>query len=65
LKAYHGIRSKISEDGSVKDVSAGTAVMKTREDYCKIPHKRVQGWGQGLALVFLSGLLEYVETGRD
>lgn len=65
LKAYHGIRSKISEDGSVRDVSAGTAVMKTREDYRTIPHKRVQGWGQGLALVFLSGLLEYVETSRD
>ncbi len=60
LGACNGLLGKISADGSVLDVSAGTAVMRTREDYKKVPHKRIQGWGQGFALVFLSELYAYV-----
>lgn len=56
-KSVTGILSRIGADGSVLDVSAGTAVMKDAEGYRGVPHKRVQGWGQGLALVFLSSLL--------
>ncbi len=56
-RAYNGISSQIAEDGSVMNVSAGTAVMKTAEDYKAVPHKRVQGWGQGLTLAFLASLL--------
>jgi unsaturated rhamnogalacturonyl hydrolase len=39
-------------------VSAGTAVMKNAGGYCTVPKQRIQGWGQGLALVFLAVLLE-------
>jgi unsaturated rhamnogalacturonyl hydrolase len=60
-KALKGILSNIAEDGTVKNVSAGTAVMLTAEDYKKVPIKRIQGWGQGLALAFLSALLEKKE----
>lgn len=55
--AAQGILSSIGEDGSVTGVSAGTAVMCDLEGYKGVPYKRVQGWGQGLALVFLSSLL--------
>ncbi len=37
-------------------VSGGTAVMHDVEGYRRIPNKRIQGWGQGLALAFLSEL---------
>jgi unsaturated rhamnogalacturonyl hydrolase len=57
--ALDGVLSKIAQDGSVLDVSAGTAVMADAEAYQQVPHKRVQGWGQGLALAFLSAALEY------
>jgi unsaturated rhamnogalacturonyl hydrolase len=60
-KAYEGIVSNIDEDGSVRNVSAGTAVMYTAEDYNLVPKKRVQGWGQGLVLAFLAVLLKKQE----
>ncbi|GAA4846530.1 rhamnogalacturonyl hydrolase YesR [Paenibacillus vulneris] len=56
-KSITGILGRIDEDGSVRGVSAGTAVMRDAEGYKGVPYKRVQGWGQGLALVFLSSLL--------
>ncbi|MCY0880113.1 MAG: glycoside hydrolase family 88 protein [Firmicutes bacterium] len=55
LKAWAGLQGRIVE-GVLTGVSSGTAVMPHREDYKKIPHKRIQGWGQGLGLVFLSEL---------
>lgn len=55
--AYQGIKGQIAEDGSVLNVSGGTGVMNDAEAYRQIPHKRVQGWGQGLALAFLSALV--------
>jgi unsaturated rhamnogalacturonyl hydrolase len=57
-KAITGILNQIKEDGSVMNVSAGTAVMNDTQGYKDVPAKRVQGWGQGLALVFLSSLLK-------
>ena len=56
--ALDGILSNIGEDGTVRNVSAGTAVMHNIEGYRNVPRKRIQGWGQGLALAFLSSLLE-------
>ncbi|MFE5322994.1 glycoside hydrolase family 88 protein [Paenibacillus sp. NPDC056579] len=56
-KSIQGILGRIDEDGSVRGVSAGTAVMRDAEGYKGVPYKRVQGWGQGLALTFLSSLL--------
>lgn len=56
-KAYRGILANIDQDGSVRNVSAGTAVMHCADDYKAVPKKRVQGWGQGLALAFLAALL--------
>jgi unsaturated rhamnogalacturonyl hydrolase len=55
--SVQGILGRIAEDGSVNGVSAGTAVMRDINGYREVPHKRVQGWGQGLALTFLSSLL--------
>lgn len=56
-RSVRGILSRITEDGMVADVSAGTAVMRDAQGYKDTSKKRIQGWGQGLALVFLSSLL--------
>ena len=58
-KATEGILANISEDGRVMNVSGGTAVMKDREGYRGISREWIQGWGQGLALAYLAGLLNY------
>jgi unsaturated rhamnogalacturonyl hydrolase len=60
-KAYDGILANIDEEGSVRNVSAGTAVMYSAEDYKAISKKRVQGWGQGLTLAYLVALLQNKE----
>ena len=52
-KAIDGVLSKITPDGTVHDVSGGTAVMYDADGYKNIPKERIQGWGQGLALAFL------------
>ncbi len=57
-KAYEGIVAQIDDDGSIRKVSAGTAVMYSAEDYKAISTKRIQGWGQGLTLAFLVSLLQ-------
>jgi len=57
-KALCAIMENISPDGSVQNVSGGTAVMKDRSGYLEIPKGWNQGWGQGLALAFLSAILE-------
>jgi unsaturated rhamnogalacturonyl hydrolase len=61
--AYEGLMANIDAMGGVRNVSAGTAVLASREDYRRVPCKRLQGWGQGLALAFLSALLEREKTG--
>ena len=57
-KALTGILENIAPDGTVRNVSAGTAVMLDSDGYRKVPCKRIQGWGQGLTLAFLSSLLQ-------
>lgn len=57
-RALSGVLGNISPDGRVLNVSGGTAVMRDREGYRGISRDWVQGWGQGLALAFLSGVLE-------
>jgi unsaturated rhamnogalacturonyl hydrolase len=61
-KAYEGILANIDEDGSVRNVSAGTAVMYSVDDYKVISKKRVQGWGQGLTLAYLVALIQNQEV---
>ena len=56
-KSLKGILANISPDGRVLNVSGGTAVMKDRDGYRDISRDWTQGWGQGLALAFLSELL--------
>lgn len=57
-KTIGAIKNNISEDGRVLNVSGGTAVMNDRQGYCNVTKDWVQGWGQGLALAFLSALLK-------
>ncbi|WP_199621170.1 glycoside hydrolase family 88/105 protein [Paenibacillus alkalitolerans] len=57
-RSIDGILARITEDGAVTGVSAGTAVMKDAEGYKNVPDKRIQGWGQGLTLAFLSEVLK-------
>ena len=57
-KALAGVLSNVSEDGRVLNVSGGTAVMKDREGYRNVPKAWIQGWGQGLALAFLTAVLK-------
>ena len=64
-RTVEGILEKISEDGRVMNVSAGTAVMKDRDGYRNISRKWIQGWGQGMALAFFAALLDYEKLGGD
>lgn len=57
-KAIEGTLANVSPDGRVLNVSGGTAVMKDRAGYRNISRDWIQGWGQGLALAFLAGVLE-------
>lgn len=59
-KALEGILENITEDGRVLNVSAGTAVMKDIEGYRNISKEWIQGWGQGLALAFLSDMISFI-----
>ena len=58
-KAIRGVLANVSEDGRVLNVSGGTAVMKDREGYRNVPKAWIQGWGQGLALAFLTAVLRH------
>lgn len=64
-KAIRGVLDNISEDGRVRNVSGGTAVMKDREGYRGISRRWIQGWGQGLALAFLAGVLVSEDNEKD
>ncbi len=61
-KSIRGILDRITEDGTVTQVSAGTAVMNDADGYRGVSHKRIQGWGQGLVLPFLAALLKSREN---
>ena len=60
-RAFKGIVENISEDGRLLNVSGGTAVMRDIEGYRGISRKWTQGWGQGLGLAFLTGVLRYAD----
>lgn len=64
-KAIRGILDNISEEGRVLNVSGGTAVMKDKEGYRGISRRWIQGWGQGLALAFLAGVLVSGSVEKD
>lgn len=57
LRAHEGIMNNITKDGRVLNVSGGTAVMNDIEGYRKISKDWLQGWGQGLALTYLTEYL--------
>lgn len=60
-KSIKGVLENITPDGRVLNVSGGTAVMKDRAGYLGVPRSWIQGWGQGLALVFLTAVLRGLE----
>lgn len=64
-KAIKGLIANVSEDGRVMNVSGGTAVMKDRDGYRNISKKWIQGWGQGMALAFFAGVLDYENAKKD
>jgi len=64
-KSIKGLIENVSEDGRVLNVSGGTAVMKDREGYMGISKKWIQGWGQGMALAFFAGILDYENKRSD
>ena len=57
VAALKGVLDNITPDGKVLNVSGGTAVMRDRDGYRKISRDWIQGWGQGLALAFLTTVL--------
>ncbi len=61
LRAADAIIAEIDDNGMVMNVSGGTEVMHDEDGYKKIPHTRIQGWGQGLALAFLAELMLFDE----
>ena len=65
IKAVRGICDNISSEGRVLNVSGGTAVMNDREGYRGISRRWTQGWGQGLALAFLSEIFAYEKCSND
>ncbi|GBG08477.1 rhamnogalacturonyl hydrolase [Paenibacillus agaridevorans] len=60
-KALEGVLDNISDNGRVRNVSGGTAVMNDIAGYLGIDRKWAQGWGQGLALAFLASAIEKVK----
>ncbi|MCI7793945.1 glycoside hydrolase family 88 protein, partial [bacterium] len=64
-KAIPGVLANVTPEGKVCNVSGGTAVMKDREGYRGISRDWIQGWGQGLALAFLAGVLNYENVRSD
>ncbi len=57
-KALGGIMDNITPDGRLINVSGGTAVMNDLDGYRNISRDWTQGWGQGLALTFLTAALK-------
>ena len=64
-RSTKGILANITPDGRVLNVSGGTAVMKDRDGYRGISRDWIQGWGQGLALIYLAGILDYDRIRSD
>lgn len=64
-KSIQGLLDNVSPDGRVLNVSGGTAVMKDRAGYQEISKRWIQGWGQGLALVFFAELLNSGQARND
>ncbi|MBD0382849.1 glycoside hydrolase family 88/105 protein [Paenibacillus sedimenti] len=61
-KALDGILANIAGNGRVLNVSGGTAVMNDIDGYLGVDRKWAQGWGQGLALAFLTAVIEAAES---
>ena len=64
-KSIPGMLANVSPDGRVLNVSGGTAVMKDADGYRCISRDWIQGWGQGLALAFFAGVLNYDNVRSD
>ena len=64
-KSIPGMLATVSPDGRVLNVSGGTAVMNNADGYRGISRDWIQGWGQGLALAFFAGVLNYDNVRSD
>ena len=57
-RAIEGVLKNVAPDGTVENVSGGTAVMRDADGYRNVTRRWIQGWGQGLALAFFAAVLE-------
>ncbi|MED3645499.1 glycoside hydrolase family 105 protein [Halalkalibacterium halodurans] len=65
-RAFDALLEKVDARGTVLGVSTGTAVMNHADGYRMTPNRRIEGWGQGLALTFFSHvLMRYTETEQE
>ncbi|MEK5023498.1 glycoside hydrolase family 88/105 protein [Paenibacillus sp. FSL M7-1046] len=63
-RSLQGLLDNIADNGRVLNVSGGTAVMNDLSGYLNIDRKWAQGWGQGLALAFLSAVIEKTDINK-
>lgn len=52
-KGYKAVLRHITEEGTVLDVSAGTGIQNSIQEYNTIPRKSIMPWGQGITLLML------------
>lgn len=53
-RGYGGVRAKIAPDGTLTEVSTGTGVAPSFDDYSRIPFDPINPYGQGLCLLMLT-----------
>ncbi|MDQ0915361.1 glycoside hydrolase family 105 protein [Paenibacillus sp. V4I5] len=52
-KGYEAVLRHITEEGTVLDVSAGTGIQNSIQEYNTIPRQSIMPWGQGITLLML------------
>lgn len=58
IRAIRGILNQIGPDGELKNVSFGTPVFNSEEEYCKVPLTAMP-YGQAMAILCLTEFLNY------
>lgn len=56
-RAVKGVLKNVAPDGTVENVSGGTAVMRDADGYRNVTRRWIQGWGQGLVLALFAAVI--------